>query len=172
LIKPDGSGVVRLTNRTGYDGCAAWRPDGKQIAFTSDRGGLPSPAVRGGGLDIYLMDDDGPELSGGEGANVKRLTQHPAADRCPAWSPDGALIAFASDRNGDGVYLMDPDGANARLLTAIANPSQPVWSADGKFLLVSSDQDGDGDIYIISVETGAAWNLTAESDADEVDPAW
>jgi Tol biopolymer transport system component len=172
LIKPDGSGVVRLTNRSGYDGCATWRPDGQQIAFTSDRDGLPSPAVRGGSLDIYVMDDDGPEQSGGEGANVKRLTQHPAADRCPAWSPDGALIAFASDRSGGGVYVMDPDGANARLLAAIANPSQPAWSADGKFLLVSSDQDGDDDIYIISYETAAVWNLTADSDADEVDPIW
>jgi Tol biopolymer transport system component len=39
-------------------------------------------------------------------------------------------------------------------------------------VLVASDQDGDSDIYLISIDTGAVWNLTAGSDADEVDPLW
>ncbi len=151
----DGSATTRLTDRAGVDGCLSWRPGGEQIAFTSDRDG---------GLDIYLMDADG--------TDVQRLTQHPAADRCPAWSPDGERLAFVSDRNGDGVYLMAADGSNARLLAAIGNVAQPAWSADGKFLLAASDQDGDSDIYLILVDGDAAWNLTADSDAEEVDPMW
>jgi Tol biopolymer transport system component len=155
VSQPDGSGAARLISRPGYDGCLSWRLDGKQIAFTSDRDG---------GLDIYLMTESG--------SAVERLTRHPAADRCPAWSPDGARIAFLSNRNGEGVYLMNADGSNARLLVAVHHASQPVWSSDGQFLLVASDQDGDSDIYLISVDHAAIWNLTPDSAADEVDPAW
>ena len=154
-VNADGSATTRLTDRAGVDDCLSWRPDGEQIAFTSDRDG---------GLDIYLMDADG--------TDAQRLTQHPAVDRCPAWSPDGKRLAFVSDRNGDGVYLMNADGSNARLLAAIGSVTQPAWSADGKFLLAASDQDGDSDIYLILVDGNAVWNLTADSDADEVDPMW
>jgi TolB protein len=154
-VNADGSATARLTDRPGVDDCLSWRPDGEQIAFTSDRDG---------DLDIYLMDVDG--------TDVQRLTQHLAADRCPAWSPDGERLAFVSDRSGDGVYLMGANGSNVRLLAAIGDATQPAWSADGKFLLAASDQDGDSDIYLIVVDSGVVWNLTASSDADEVDPMW
>ena len=160
VVNADGSGAARLTDRPGVDGCFSWRLDGKQIAFTSDRGGS---------WDIFVMSVDEP------GRGVTRLTQHAADELCPAWRPDGEAIAFISDWNGEGVYLMNADGANARLIAAIQTrraAGQPAWSADGKFLLVSSDQDGDGDVYLIAIDSAAVLNLTADSGADEVDPIW
>ena len=163
LVRPDGSGAIRLISRPGYDGCLSWGPEGEQLAFTSDRDG---------DLNVYLMNVDPAGRGASSGTDVKRLTQHAGVDRCPAWSPDGARIAFISNRNGEGVYLMDAEGANARLLAAISNASQPAWSPDGRFLLVASDQDGDFDVYLIAVDDASIWNLTADSKADEVDPIW
>ena len=83
-----------------------------QIAFTSDRDG--------GNWEIYVMDADG--------KNQRRLTNNPAFDWDPAWSPDGKMIAFESDRDGAWtweIYVMDADGKNQRNLTN--NPAWDRW---------------------------------------------
>ena len=64
-----------------------------------------------GNREIYVIELDGTGLT--------RLTNHPAADPAPAWSPDGTRIAFASNRDGnDEIYLMNADGSNSIRLTA------------------------------------------------------
>ena len=87
----DGSDVIRLTDDPARDDSPAWSPDGRRIAFTSERDG---------NAETYLMNADG--------SNPVRLTDNPAWDLFPAWSPDGARIAFASDRDGNlEIYLMN-----------------------------------------------------------------
>ena len=62
---------------------------------------------RDGNAEIYIMNPDGSEQV--------NLTQHPAADYNPAWSPNGKHILFSSDRDGIfDLFLMDPDGTNVR----------------------------------------------------------
>ncbi|MGB9723151.1 MAG: TolB family protein, partial [Chloroflexia bacterium] len=70
VMNADGSGVTRLTNHPAGDKHPAWSPDGKKIAFQSERSG---------GTDIYVMNADG--------SGVTRLTNHPAYDGEPSWSP-------------------------------------------------------------------------------------
>jgi Tol biopolymer transport system component len=107
----DGSGRANLTNDAFDDSTPAWSPDGKQIAFTSTRGGHPQ---------IYVMDANG--------KNLRRVSQGNAADFSPTWSPDGNWIAFASYRGGaTDIYMMDLNGANVTRLTKTGG-DHPTWS--------------------------------------------
>ena len=75
--------------------------------------------------DIYVMDADG--------GNRENLTNHPAYDSDPDWSPDRTKIAFVSDRNGGNqIYVMDADGKNPiRLTDGPRSKWAPDWSPDG-----------------------------------------
>ena len=76
--------------------------------------------------DIYVMDADG--------GNRENLTNHPAYDSDPDWSPDRTKIAFVSDRNGGWpqIYVMDADGKNPiRLTDGPRSKWAPDWSPDG-----------------------------------------
>ena len=84
---------------------------GAKIAFSS---------TRNGNSKIYIMD--------GDGGNQVRLTDDPAWDHEPAWSPDGDRIAF--NRNGH-IYVMDSDKRNLMRLTKNETASEPAWSPDG-----------------------------------------
>ena len=77
-------------------------------------------------IEIYVMDADG--------GNRENLTNHPAYDVDPDWSPDGTKIAFASNRNGGAlqIYVMDADGKNPiRLTDGPRSTWGPDWSPDG-----------------------------------------
>ena len=94
------------------------------IAFTSDQNG---------NSDIYTMHADGSGLT--------NLTNNPAHDINPFWSPDGTRIAFQSDRTGlMQVFVMNADGSNVIQLTnnevnhELMSDHGP-WSPDGKKLL-------------------------------------
>ena len=82
---------------------------------------------RDGNAEIYIMNPDGSEQV--------NLSQHPAADYDPTWSPNGKQILFSSDRD-DGVfdlYLMDADGRNVqKVFEDSAYRRNPNWSPDGK----------------------------------------
>ena len=107
----DGNGRTNLTNHPADDSTPAWSPDGKLIAFTSNRDGKPG---------IYVMNADG--------SGVKRLSQGDNSDFSPTWSSDGNWIAFASVRdNSTDVYMMDLTGGNVTRLTK-SGGDHPIWS--------------------------------------------
>ncbi|MCC6394604.1 MAG: serine/threonine-protein kinase [Bryobacterales bacterium] len=94
--------------------------DGKLVAYASDRAG-------DGKLDIYVQ-----QLSGGQPI---RLTRDPADDFAPDFSPDGSMVAFHSDRQGGGIYVVPALGGDERL---VARPGYwPRFSPDGKWILYS-----------------------------------
>ena len=89
----------------------------EKIAFSSNRRGS---------WDIYIMDTDG--------SDQVRLTQNPADDHSPVWSPTGEHILFVSDRGGvDDLYVMGADGRHVRrVFRKSARRIEPAWSPDGE----------------------------------------
>ena len=142
MMNSDGTTETRLTNNPAIDLKPAWSPDGKKIAFASNRDGGNFNS-----FEIYVMD-----LNGGV---VQRLTNNSAADVHPSYSPDGHKIAFHSRRDGNAeVYVMNADGTNQINLTDdSADDVQPAFSPDGNKIAFQSDRDHpSGEIYVMFFE--------------------
>jgi serine/threonine protein kinase/Tol biopolymer transport system component len=120
-----------LTTDPGYEGEPTFSPDGRTIAYVSDREG---------NFEIYLQ-----QISGGTAIN---LTGNAAADIQPAFSPDGREIAFVSNRSGTSeilhaapglpvvggdIWIMPSLGGAARRIVERAD--FPSWTPDGSALL-------------------------------------
>ena len=122
---------------------------------------------RDGDWDIYSMDVNGD--------NVVQLTDHPAADEYPAFSPDGRRIAFISERGlTDDLYVMDSDGNNVIRLTHDGfSRFGPTWSPDGTRIAFSSFRDvvDNWEIYAVDADGN---NLTrlAKHEFHDVLPSW
>ena len=91
---------------------------------------------RDGNAEIYSMNTDGSEQV--------NLTQHPAEDYNPTWSPNGKQILFSSDRDGIfDLYLMDADGTNVRKVFESSKYRwAPAWSPDGKRIAYAQTDPG------------------------------
>ncbi len=160
LLRTDGRGI-NLTPTENVNIFPALSPDGRQIAFTSDRDG--------GNQDIYVMDADG--------GNVRQLTRKCGTNRAPAWSPDGRRIAFCSDRDGHcEIYVMDADGSNPVNLTRDPGfDADAAWSPDGKWIAFTS-QRGNQKGFRVFVMDADGRSVRAVTDTDNgygfVYPAW
>jgi Tol biopolymer transport system component len=131
-----------------------------RIAFGSVR--------NSGNHDVFLMDLDG--------SNQIRLTNNPAYDDQPKWSPDGSRIAFLSDRDGNfEIYTMNADGsAQTRLTNNPAADGFPAWSHDGtKIAFVRGDlrDPFTFEIFVMNADGSNQIRLTNDSAIDGV-PSW
>src|SRR5437899_10713490 len=137
--------ATRLTDQPGPEVFPSLSPDGKSIVYA---------ARAAGNWDIFL------QRVGGK--NAINLTADSAEDdNHPAFSPDGEKIAFQSDRNGGGIYLMGATGESVRRLTDFGY--HPAWSPDGKEIVFASSwvarpearQSTSSPLWIATVATGA-----------------
>lgn len=124
-----GGQAIRLTSLPSYESAPVWSPDGKSIAFASDRNG---------GQDVYIMSADG-----GSG---KRLTSQSASEIPQGFTPDGKFVLFSANlqlpassaafpgSSGNQLYSVPTDGG----ITALVVPTpaySPVYLPDGKSFL-------------------------------------
>jgi hypothetical protein len=109
-----------------------------------------------------------------DGTGLTRLTNHPAWDDYPAWSPDGTKIVFVSTRVSDNfdIYVMNADSTG---LTKLTNHSgyefNPAWSPDGTRIAFTSVQLGNFEIYVMNTDGTGQTNLT-NSPHHEDSPVW
>ena len=124
-----------------FAGLSVWLMSGElwlRNALASNTARVVFTSLRDGNLEIYVMDADG--------GNQENLTNHPAYDAQPDWSPDGTKIAFVSGRDGDGsqIYVMDADGKNViRLTEGRETKGWPDWSPHGRKIAFSVDHRED-----------------------------
>ncbi len=123
LIRPDGSALRRLTDDPAPDEDFSWAPDSRRIAYVSYRDGADPLAIGIGNAEIYAI-----KLETGA---ISDLSQNPAWDGDPAWSPDGDWIAFTRRTDHGDLWIMRADGSAQRILpgepTAGFNDCCPSW---------------------------------------------
>lgn len=170
LLSMEDHSLSTLVAHPAWDGTPALSPDGKLLAFASDRDGDP---------EIYLMNlEDG---------GLKKLTDNDATDYMPAWSPDGTRIAFVSDRiyrvpalggsmevvAGMELYVMDSEGHNVLRLSG--NPEDisvyPSWSPDGRKIAYMNVSDV-VHIYVVDTTAGVEEPGSIDLTPDITVSAW
>lgn len=137
----DAKVTRRLTDDDATDDEPAFSPDGKRLAFSSDRGG--------NGSDIWIMD-----LASG---TLSRATDDPADDTRPSWggTGDSALLAFVSDRCGlPQVYALPADSASPTklprpLTNLLSGVSAARLARDGRSLAISLFEGGTFDVWLL-----------------------
>lgn len=136
-------------------------------AGTGGAGHIAFEGTDGENLDIYSVNPDG--------TGLVRLTDDPAFDRRPAWSPDGSKIAFdrgSEDGLATDIFVMNADGSGVTQLTSDpAADFAAAWSPDGSQIVFASQRTGDGDIYVMDADGSSEAQLTAGF-FPEIDPAW
>ncbi|HVT14885.1 MAG TPA: protein kinase [Thermoanaerobaculia bacterium] len=157
-VKPVRATFTQLTDFAGSESFPTISPDGNFFLYTK---------ASGGRSHIYLQ-----RAGGGNQIDLSR--DSPASDTHPAFSPDGQQIAFRSERDGGGIFVMGATGESVRRLTDFGY--NPAWSPDGTEVLCASEgvnnpaiRSSESRIWRVTVATGARRQLATD---DAVQPAW
>jgi serine/threonine protein kinase len=146
-VSIDGGPVRQLTNDPAQEFYPHWSPNGKSVVFHSNRNGA---------VDLYVVANDGGELAG---ETPLRLTFD--SGYMPSWSPDGRLVAYASE---SGLSVIPSGGGTPRRL---AGPgSFPTWSKDSRtiyFMDQRRDEDKYG-LWSVSLSGGDAKRIVRFDD--------
>jgi dipeptidyl aminopeptidase/acylaminoacyl peptidase len=149
--------VRQITSGDFDDSDAAWSPDGKSLAFTSNRS-TPDPD-RNFNTDIWVVDAENSD----KGAHLTQITTNPGADRSPSWSPDGKWITFISQTDAKAIdyathhlAIAPATGGEAKILTLTFDRSvrRPRFSSDGKSIYFIAEDDGTQNLCRIVVTGG------------------
>ena len=148
----------RITADAGLTGFPALSPDGRLLAYASDRAG-------NGALNIWVR-----QVAGGDAI---RLTSGDADDIEPSFSPDGSQIVFRSERDGGGIYVISALGGEPRQLAG--NGRRPRFSPDGRWIAFRSGTTSNSGeferVYLIPATGGERIPWHPEFGAAR-DPVW
>ena len=160
-ILENNRNLRRLTRHFNIDTSPTWSPDGKKIAFTSDRSGRGSP-------QIYIMD-----ALLGDKAGVERISFNSSYNDNPAWSPDGDKIAYTS-RVGKRFQIKIYDlttKSSAVLTNGRGNHEQPSWSPDGRFIAYRHKEGSNMSTYIQRLDSDKSRQLSI-GNSSGASPSW
>jgi len=141
----------RLTNLSGAEEFPTLSPDGQMLAFVHRSGGKS---------DVWA-------LRAGSRKPVNLTADCDRESSSPAFSPDGSLVAYASQCGEGGLFVMSATGENARRLTSFG--SDPAWSPDGREVLYSTEpvlrpygRNGTSEIWAVEVGSGKTRRILAQ----------
>ena len=165
VMRADGSHQRRLTRGRAADVTPTWSPDGRSIAFASNRGNRP--------FAIYVMRADG--------SDVRRLTPSimQSFSMRPAFSPDGRSLVFAAPSGGSGNELFRirvADGRGLKRLTAFSRETEPSvahmpsYSPDGKRIAFVLGRQSGSAVWTISADGTRPRALTRHEGRDHATP--
>jgi TolB protein len=160
IVSAGGGRARRVSKQPGLNTGAAWGPGGRVLALTLSYEG---------NSEIYKIDPS-------DGRVEARLTNNPAIDSSPCFSPDGSQIAFVSNRQGSPqIFVMSAQGGGAKRLTFQGKYNQtPRFSprADKPQLAFTGrDERGVFDIFVLDLKTGKVDRLT-QGRGSNSDPTW
>jgi dipeptidyl aminopeptidase/acylaminoacyl peptidase len=148
--------LTQITSGDYDDSEPVWSPDGKQLAFTSNRTSDPD---RNYNADIWTVSADNTD----KGARLGQITTNPGEDHSPAWSPDGKWIAYVTQTEPKlfqyatkHLAIAPATGGEAKVLTRAfdRNVSDLLFSADSKSILFIADDDGTQNVCRIAITGG------------------
>jgi dipeptidyl aminopeptidase/acylaminoacyl peptidase len=149
--------LTQITSGDYDDDEPAWSPDGKSLAFTSNRS-KPDPD-RNFNTDIWVVAANNTD----KGAHLTQITTNLGTDRSPAWSPDGRWIAFVSQTDVKAIIyathhlaIAPSIGGEEKVLTLAFDRSvrRPLFSADGRSIYFIAEDDGTQNLCRIAVTGG------------------
>jgi len=152
--------LTQITSGDYDDAQPAWSPDGRLIAFASNRS-KPDPD-RTYNTDIWVVAANNTD----KGAQLTQITTNPGDDSSPAWSPDGKLIAYTTQLDPHlfqyathYVAVSPAAGGAARVLTKSfdRNATEPRFSPDGNSIYFIADDEG---TQILARVPGAGGEVT------------
>jgi Tol biopolymer transport system component/DNA-binding winged helix-turn-helix (wHTH) protein len=142
--------LTRLTFDDGLQIGATWSPDGRSIAYSSDRGG---------NFDIWVQ-----QVSGGAPIQI---TKGPGANWQPDWSPDGRYIAYRSEDGDGGLYIVPALGGAESAREIAPFGYYPRWSPDGSQILFRTTQYlGLNRFYVVGPDGGQPREVLTEFPAE------
>ncbi|MFT5432278.1 MAG: tol-pal system beta propeller repeat protein TolB [Myxococcota bacterium] len=134
-----GKTIRRVTVNRAIDTSPTWSPDGKRLAFLSDRAtGLPQ---------IFTID-----LTSSE--PPRRPPQVGGYNSSPDWSPTGDEIAYSAQVGGERyqIFVIDLKAGVVRRLTSQGSNEEPSWSPDGRYIVYSSRRSGRQGLWVMSAD--------------------
>ncbi|MFN4271659.1 MAG: Tol-Pal system beta propeller repeat protein TolB [Aliihoeflea sp.] len=148
--------TTRLTDSNAIDTSPSYSPDGRQVVFTSDRGGR---------AQIYRMNADG--------TDTQRISFGDGSYSTPVWSPRGDLIAFTKQSGGQfQIGVMRTDGSGERILSTGFLQEGPTWAPNGRVIMFFREPSGAAGPTLHSIDLTGRNEQSIPTPNFASDPAW
>lgn len=148
--------LTQITSGRYDESLGVWSPNGKRIAFVSNRTDNPDGNSNS---DIWIVSADNTD----KGQTLLQVTTNPGADRSPAWSKDGKRIAYVTTTQPELIWyatshlaVISSNGGEPKVLTTSLdrNVSAPNFSLDGKSIFFGLEDSAENHLARINIESG------------------